>query len=377
MSIPGITSSRDSGDGKQEHDSGPIWWRGWKAAGRGVCLFVSLFGILAILLGSAGLGGRLEALVEGLIKDVPSCLEVIGVASYFRRIENWSVFGELLSALSGLAKAFQWSAKTVAFALPAVFVAVMTAIGKAAVDRLKSGFVDGLRSAAKASEKYVLGDARWLEWATASAKPSLSLALMFCGGGWYGLTVEPEPNEVTYLVRESERGRTERRTMAVPVNLHVGFERARLDASDNPSGPGVELEPSRWKALEPTVGLLEKCAEKLEDGLRVQLFGFASDESFRSFEDDKQKNKKLNLKTANKRASSVGGALREIAGKDSRIEIRVEDWQTSREMRRSRKIIVGADPEDHYAHRAVVLQVPELGNCEIEAFEPSEPKENE
>ena len=92
----------------------------------------------------------------------------------------------------------------------------------------------------------------------------------------------------------------------------MGFERARLDASDNPSGPGVELEPSRWKALERTVGLLEKCAEKLEDGLEVQLFGFASEEPFRSFEDDKQKNEKLNLKTAKKRASSVGVALREI-----------------------------------------------------------------
>ena len=377
MSIPGITGSRDSGDGKQEPDSGPIWWRGRKAAGRGVCLFVSLFGILAILLGAAGLGGRFEAIFENLIKVAPSCLASTAVGSYFREIEHWPVFTELLSIMSGLAKALQWSAKTVAFALPVVGIAVVTAIWKAAVDGLKSGFVDGLRSAAQASEEYILGDARWLEWATVSAEPSLCLALMFGGGGWYGLTVEPEPNEVTYLVKESEPGQIERRTIAVPLNLHVGFERAGLDAGDNPSGPGVELEPSRWKVLEPTVGLLQECAEKLEDGLEVQLFGFASDEPFRSFEDDKQKNEKLNLKTANKRASSVGVALREIVGKDSLIEIREKVWQTSQKMRRRREIIGGADPEDDYAHRAVVLQVPELGNCEIEGFEPSEPKENE
>ena len=142
---------------------------------------------------------------------------------------------------------------------------------------------------------------------------------MFAGGGWYGLTVEPKPKEVTYLVRESELGQIEHRTMPIPVNLNVGFKRAGLDASDNPSGPGVELEPSRWKALEPTLHLLEECAEKLESGLEVRLFGFASDRPFRSFEDDKQKNREFNVKAADKRASSVGFALREIASKEARI----------------------------------------------------------
>ena len=377
MNFPGITGSGASGDGKQEPDSGPVWWRGWKAAGRGVCLFVSLFGILVILLGSAGLGGRFEALFEGLIKDALSGLAANGVASYFQKVEGWPIVGELLSVLSNLARAVQWSGKTVAFALPVVGFAVVTAIGKAAVDRLKSGFLEGFQSAAAASENYILGDVKWHEWASASVKPSLALALMFGGGGWYGLAVEPEPNEVMYLVRESEPGKIERRTMAAPVNLHVGFERAGLDAGGNPSGPGVELEPSRWKALEPTVGLLEKCAEKLEDGLEVRLFGFASDEPFRSFEEDKQKNDELNLMTASKRASSVGLALREIAGKDSRIRIQSNRWQTNTKMRASRETLVVADPEDHYAYRVVVLQVPELGNCEIEDSEPSEPKEYE
>ena len=46
-------------------------------------------------------------------------------------------------------------------------------------------------------------------------------------------------------------------------------------------------------------------------------------------------------------------------------------------MRRCREIVVGAGPKDHSAHRAVVLQLPELGNCQIEGLEPSEPKDHE
>ena len=235
-----------------------------------------------------------------------------------------------------------------------------------------SDFLDGLRSAARASENYVLGDVNWSHWAIASGRPFVYLALLFAGGGWYGLPVKPAPKEVTYLVRESESGpdKIERRTMAVPISLHLGFDPAGLDADVNPSGPGVELEPVRWKALGPTVKLLEKCAEQLEGGLKVQVLGFASEEQFRPFKGEK--NNKLNLKTANQRASSVSDALHKIAVEDSQISFKPKHWEAYTEMEASRNHLILAEPEDHRAHRVAVLRVPGLGSCAIEDLEPPE-----
>ena len=46
-------------------------------------------------------------------------------------------------------------------------------------------------------------------------------------------------------------------------------------------------------------------------------------------------------------------------------------------MRESQKIIIRSGPEHHYASRAMVLQVPQLGNFGIEGFEPSEQEEDQ
>ena len=122
MSLFGITGPGDSGS---------VSWRGWKALGRALCLFVSLSLVLMLLFTSATLGGRFEALFERLLKEATLTMAEWWVASDFWTIGEWPVFEPLLSALSnvfGIVQVVvQWSETKVAYTLPVVIFAIVTA----------------------------------------------------------------------------------------------------------------------------------------------------------------------------------------------------------------------------------------------------------
>ena len=292
-----------------------------------------------------------------------------------------SSLGVLLWPLFWIADGIKKVPGTAVDALPVVLLTMLVAAGKLSLAKRLDEFVETLNEAKDSTADYLQCYHGWTKCMQSWLKPGLYLGVVLAFTGWYGLGSATAPEEITYLVSQSAgydgpnppEVRVQRVRIPVPLNLHVGFDSAGLDVNDRPTGPGAKLEPLRQKALEPTVQMLKNCAIGTGESIEVNILGFASNEPFRSFSFDDAKNDNLNRDTANQRASSVYEALQAMLEDHPRVQIhKPTPWKTHEEMRMSRDETVTADQHDHYAHRVVVLQVPQLPDCVLGDLEPSQ-----
>ncbi len=372
----------------------------WRA-----CVVLSSLLVCLVILGLfIGVGSELEQSAVNVAETVSAPLEqsvaaawtavsnsgfVKPVRVWFREgwptlVVDWfreSRFGVVLLPLFWIAGGIEKAPGTAVDALPVVVLTMLVATGKLTIARRLDGFAKTLNAAKTSTAEYLQCDHGWTHCMRSWLKPGLYLGVVLAFTGWYGLGSVSAPDEITYLVIQSAGGGgphppggpTQRVRVPVPFNLHVGFDGASLDVNGRPSGPGVELEAVRWTALEPTVQMLKNCAAGTKEPLEVSILGFASNEPFRSFADDEAANNALNLDAADKRASSVYGFLQEKLQNQPGVQLsKPTPWPTHKAMLSSRHGTVTADQNDHYAHRVVVLQVPQLPDCVLEDLEPSE-----
>ena len=185
-------------------------------------------------------------------------------------------------------------------------------------------------------------------------KPSLYISPLLILLGWYSTVPPPQPVlEPHYVVSETDPD-------LLPVHLHVNFDNATMDETDNLTGRGTTLDAARKTAMQVTVDSLRKCGS----GVEIKLYGFASEAPF--FIDAPEKNNKWNVKVADRRARAVYEMLRGLAPGMTIQE--PEPWDDYEEMKskRNSKIPVpeGSD-RDAFADRVVVIYLSKPGDCMV------------
>ncbi len=150
----------------------------------------------------------------------------------------------------------------------------------------------------------------------------------------------------------------------LPVQLVVNFDNAELDDDDHLTDQGVTLGTTRNTALKTTMNTLARCG-MANNGVTIELYGFASEDPFRDLEPDKSN--KLNVQVANRRAKAVYQALVAMSVDGVAVK-RPEPWKDFDVMERRRNTMIqvpASTARGAFADRVVVLYLSSSGDCMV------------
>ena len=248
--------------------------------------------------------------------------------------------------------------------------------------KLVLGFFSSLSAAMRACRDFVTTGRGGRDLPLALMKPIIYLAAALLVLGWYSrmpaVVTSPPLVRAAYVVSEAAPNRE-----LLPVHLLVHFHNAAIDREGQLTGQGISLDAAREAELQATVETLSACvgasaSGKIESGVTIQSYGFASDDKFRGL--SVERSNELNVAAANQRGRVVHEALVKIAEDVAGVTVEpAKVWKNLTQMARKRNSMIkfaNENDRNAFADRVVILFVSDSGLCRIQQSAPAQPSGN-
>ncbi len=318
-----------------------------------VVLLLVLLSLFFLLVGSWA--GGVSAWVVAKVVDAPGVM-LTALADRVLPAEN--------NAVNALSRHLEAYGVRLHLSLVVPYLLVLIALAFSnPLERYKN-FVKSLQDLVCVCKRFVLGEKSWSKLMLSYLKVGIYICIctlipcFLLGSG------DPNgfPNSnLAYVITDSVQH-------LLPVQLAVNFENAKLGEDGHLTDQGVTLEPVRYTALKTIMNTLARCATP-DNGVTIELYGFASEDPFRDLK--RKKSKKLNVKVANLRAIAVYKALVAMSADMSveGVEIKKpQRWTNFHEMECQRNAMIQvptSSSRDAFADRVVVLYLTSSGNCMV------------